>query len=119
MHSFFKSFTYARAGILFCLRQRNFKIQSVCAAICIGLCLYLQVEKHDFLMIGFLCLLVLVLEMINTALEHLCNVYSTEISPEIKIVKDVAAGAVLVASIFSLIMGIIIFTPYILLKFNL
>lgn len=119
MSAFLKSFNYAGAGILFCLRQRNFKIQVVCVLGCVGLGIYLQVTRNDFLMIGFVCLLVLLLEMINTALEHLCNLYTTEINPEIKIVKDVAAGAVLLASLFSVIAGITIFTPYLILKFNL
>lgn len=119
MSAFLKSFIYAGAGIFFCLQQRNFKIQIVCTLVCVGLCIYLQVTRNDFLMIGFVCLLVLLLEMINTALEHLCNLYTREINPEIRIVKDVAAGAVLLASLFSIIAGITIFTPYLILKFNL
>lgn len=119
MHSFLKSFTYAAAGIRFCFRQRNFKIQLVTTVIVLVLSAWLQLSRQDLAIIILLCLLVLILEMLNTALEHLCNLYSTEQNPEIKIIKDVAAGAVLVAAIGSLIAGIIIFTPYFILKFNL
>ena len=52
--------------------------------------------------------------MINTAIENLCNVVQEEYHPIIKIVKDVAAAAVMWAAIISIIIGIIIFSPKIL-----
>ena len=57
--------------------------------------------------IGF----VISLEMINSAIERYCDLVTTDFHPGIKIIKDVAAGAVLVASIMSLIIGLIIFIP--------
>jgi diacylglycerol kinase len=116
---FLKSFLFAAAGILFCLRQGNFKIQLIAALVAIAASFYLQVTKNEFLLVLLVAALVLILEMINTALEHLCNLYTTEQHPEIKIVKDVAAGAVLIASVCSLLIGIFIFLPYLQLKFNL
>jgi hypothetical protein len=49
--------------------------------------------------------------MINSAIERYCDLITTDFHPGIKIIKDVAAGAVLVASITSLIIGLIIFIP--------
>jgi diacylglycerol kinase len=49
--------------------------------------------------------------MINTAIEKLCDLVTTDFDPRIKIIKDVAAGAVLMASVFSLLVGLIIFIP--------
>ena len=57
---------------------------------------------------------VLALELINTAIENLCNIISKDFHPVIKIVKDTAAGAVLVSAIGSAIAGAVIFIPLII-----
>jgi diacylglycerol kinase len=49
--------------------------------------------------------------MINSALEHLCNLVQRDYHPLVKKIKDVSAGAVLVASIISVVIGLIIFIP--------
>jgi len=54
---------------------------------------------------------VLGLEMINSALEHLCNLVQRDYHPLVKKIKDVSAGAVLIASIISVVIGFIIFIP--------
>ena len=54
---------------------------------------------------------VLGLEMMNSALEHLCNLVQRDYHPLVKKIKDVSAGAVLVASIISVVIGLIIFIP--------
>ena len=58
-------------------------------------------------------ILVWVSEAINTAFEFLCDVASPEFHPLVKKSKDVAAGAVLLNAIGSIIVGVIIFLPYI------
>jgi diacylglycerol kinase len=50
---------------------------------------------------------------LNTSIEKLCDLYSTEENDKIKIIKDIAAGAVLVASLFAGIVGVLIFWKYI------
>jgi len=57
---------------------------------------------------------VFTMELINTSIEKLADLYSTELNPKIKKIKDLSAGAVLVASITALFMGFIIFLPKIL-----
>jgi diacylglycerol kinase len=52
--------------------------------------------------------------MINTAIEKLCDVVHKDFHPQIKIIKDMAAGAVLIAAISSLITGVVIFVPKII-----
>lgn len=70
-------------------------------------------------MVLFCIALVTGLEMVNTALERVCAMLSTEYHPMIKIIKDVAAGAVWWASIFCIIIGVIIFLPYLVAFLNL
>ncbi len=57
---------------------------------------------------------VICLEMVNTAIEKTVDLVTSEYHPYAKIAKDVAAGAVLIAAIFSVIIGGIIFLPYLL-----
>ena len=58
--------------------------------------------------------MVFIAEMFNTAIEFLTDIASPEIHPKAKMVKDVAAGAVLIASLAAVLIGIIIFLPKVL-----
>lgn len=109
---FIKSLSYAWQGIKSCFRaERNFRIQLIIALIAFVFAIVLKVGTNEWLAILFCSALVLSLEIINTAIEKLSNVVSTSIHPDIKLVKDMAAGAVFLVSIISLIIGCIIFFP--------
>jgi diacylglycerol kinase len=56
---------------------------------------------------------VLVLELVNTALERAMDVVQPDIHPTVKIVKDVMASAVLLGAVFSVLIGVLIFLPHI------
>ena len=72
----------------------------------------------EWIAIGFCIAFVIAMEMLNTAIEKLCDVVHQEVHPGIKKVKDIAAGAVLISAIFSLITGLIIFLPKIIMYFK-
>lgn len=63
-------------------------------------------------------LLVISAEMINTSIEEMVNLIANDHRKEAKIAKDVAAGMVLVTALGSIIVGVLIFTPYILKLFR-
>ena len=69
--------------------------------------------------LGIMILLVISAEMINTAIEKMVDLITTEHRKEAKIAKDVAAGMVLVNSLGSVIVGLIIFIPHILALFHI
>lgn len=116
--SFIKSFGYAFEGLLHALKyNRNLRIDFLTAAIVILVSLYFHVSPFEMGILGVMILLVISSEMINTAIEEMVNLITSEHRKEAKIAKDVAAGMVLVASIGSVIVGILIFTPYILKLF--
>lgn len=107
---FIKSLSYAWQGIKYCFRsEKNFRIQLIIALIAFVFAIVLKVGTNEWLAILFCSALVLSLEIINTAIEKLSNVVSTSIHPDIKVIKDMAAGAVFLVSIISLIIGCIIF----------
>ena len=112
MKKFFKSTLFALQGIkYFFILDRNAKIQIGMGVIVITLGITVSLPSFQWLFV-LLCIgFVISLEMINSAIERYCDLVTTDFHPGIKIIKDVAAGAVLVASIMSLIIGLIIFIP--------
>lgn len=112
MKTFIKSFDFALQGMLqYFLKQRNAKIQTVMGIAAITLGFIVSISPYQWLLVLFCIGLVISLEMINSAIEIFCDMVTTDFHPKIKIIKDVAAGAVLVASIASLVIGLIIFIP--------
>jgi len=111
-----RSFGFAWKGIRSSLFQEpNFKIHIVCSILVIGAAVYFMISPVEWMLVLICMALVLSMEMINTAIEKLCNVVHKEQHPGIKITKDVAAGAVLVSAIIAAICGAIIFIPKIIL----
>jgi len=112
MKTFFNAVLFALQGIKqFFSRNRNGKIQIAFGATAIILGFTVSLTPFQWLLVLFCIGLVISLEMINSAIERFCDLVTTDFHPGIKVIKDVAAGAVLVASITSLVIGLIIFIP--------
>jgi diacylglycerol kinase len=110
-----KVFAAAINGIVQSFRtEGNFKIQLVATILAILLGFIFSITKAEWLVIILCCMVVLTLELVNTAIEKLCDMISKDFHPVIKIVKDTAAGAVLVSSIGSAVAGAVIFGPLII-----
>jgi diacylglycerol kinase len=113
--SFLEAVINAFNGIrYFFLHEINGIIQLAVAALAIALAVGLRISTNEWLLVMVCIGFVIALEMLNTAIENLCNVVQEEYHPIIKIVKDVAAAAVMWAAIVSVIIGLIIFLPKIL-----
>ncbi|MBR5328614.1 MAG: diacylglycerol kinase family protein [Firmicutes bacterium] len=112
--SFWESFGYAREGLKHCIRsERNFRIHMVMGVIAFTLGVVLQLTRAELAILLLLIGLVLIAEMLNTALENLVDLCTEDYHPLAKVVKDVAAGAVLLLCIVAVLIGIIIFVPHI------
>lgn len=110
-----KSFSYAFRGIFFLFKtERNARIQLVIFLFGILLGFVFKITVTEWLVILVFGALVMALEALNTAIENLCDVVSPELKNSIKNVKDVSAGAVLIASIGAALAGIFIFWPYLI-----
>lgn len=110
--SFYKAISNAFCGMkYFFLHERNGKLQLLVSVFVVALALGLRLNKTEIIVTIVCCALVMSLEMMNTAIENLCNVVQEEYHPLIKIIKDVAAGAVLLTSIVSIVIGLIIYLP--------
>src|SRR3990170_277736 len=115
MRDLLKSFIYALHGIWSGIAdQRNLKFQLGVAAIVIGAGFYLSITSIEWCIILLCIALVIGLELVNTALENLVDLVTLERNPLAGKIKDIAAGAVLIVSVMSLIIGLIIFRKYLI-----
>lgn len=112
LEPYIKAFRYAFVGIAsFISTERNAKIHLMAAIAACLLGVYVGLEAAEWLWVAAAIFLVLVTEMINSAIEKICDRITTQKDPAIKVIKDVAAGAVLLTSIFALLVGAILIAP--------
>ena len=116
MIKFSRSFVYAWQGIQYCYKtQLNFRVHLVILLLVIVAGIVCRISATEWALVIICSMIVLILEMLNTALEYLCNTITTDFHPAIKIIKDVSAGAVLIAAAGSVITGTVIFIPKIII----
>jgi len=107
-----KSFKYAFQGLkLFFINDHNGRVHLFAAIIAIGLSFYLKLSALEWIAILGVISAVIVAEILNSAIEKLADVVSPDFHPKIKVVKDLAAAAVLVAAFLAVAVGAIIFIP--------
>lgn len=101
-------------GILWAVNsQRHMRVHFLAAAAVLLLALFYRVAALDFVALAFAVTLVLVVELVNTALEVVVDLVSPDFHPLARRVKDVAAGSVLVASIGAAMAGYVVLAPYV------
>jgi len=115
-----KSFKYAFSGISYVLKtSRNFRIQLIFAVISLMIGFLMQISQSNYVILIATIMSVLILEILNTSIESIVDlVVKKEFSSLAKISKDTSAGAVLLASINSVIIAVYIFVPKIKLLFE-
>jgi diacylglycerol kinase len=114
--SLLKSFANAFAGMAyFFTNDRNGKIHLTITVTVIAASVALQVSAIEWMIVLLCIALVISLEMLNSALEKLCDLVEPNYHSTIKVIKDVSAAAVVLSAIISVVIGIIIFLPKIIL----
>ena len=99
-------------GIIFTLAtQRNMRIHYFLAVLAMLACILLGVERVEFALVIFAASFVIAAEMLNTAVEATIDVATTAFNPLAKVAKDVAAGAVLIASFNAICTAYLVFSP--------
>ncbi len=105
-----KSFNAAIEGILYTFRvERNMKIHYLASTVILVISLMFNFSKIEFMMLLGSIVLVIVAEMMNTAIEKTVDLVTSEYHELAKIAKDVAAGAVLMSALYSVMVGYILF----------
>ena len=115
--NFFKGFVWAGNGIKECFkRELNFRFHIFMTFAVFMVSYIFKIERSEFFILLFCILSVLVCELINTAIEEICDIIDQNYNEKIKYIKDLSAGMVLISAIISAIIGLFVFIPY-LLKF--
>lgn len=110
-----KSFSYAISGIRRFVRQEhNARIHTAATIAVVIAALVMGVSRLEAVALALVISGVWITEMLNTCLERMADIISPQQDPAIKFIKDLAAGAVLVAAIVAVIVGLFIFIPKIL-----
>jgi diacylglycerol kinase (ATP) len=110
IHSLIRKFNYAVTGIIRVLTEElNMKIHFLLAVLVLLTSLLFDVSKLELLILFLTITLVIFAEMTNTAVERISDLISSRYHPQIKAIKDITAGAVLITALNAAVVGYIIF----------
>ncbi len=108
-----KSIRYALSGLRYVFRnEQNFRIQIIATVFVLLLSYFFEVRKYEFIVLILLSFVVMSLELVNSSLEKFFDVVNPRLKDQVRVAKDIMAGAVLFASLFAGLVGLIIFWPY-------
>lgn len=114
VRQFFRSLSYALRGVRVVFQtEQSFRIQSSVAIVVILAAIFFHVRWFEWVILLILIASVLSLELINSIIERLVDAFKPRLHPVVHDVKDMMAGAVLLVSFVALIIGGIIFWPYV------
>ncbi|HLT72826.1 MAG TPA: diacylglycerol kinase family protein [Cyclobacteriaceae bacterium] len=115
MNKFIRSFAVAGRGIAMAYRdQVNLKVQTGLGFVAVALGIFFELSTLEWCSLLLSAGLVLTLEIINTSIEKAVDLVTREFHPLAGQVKDIAAGAVLLSSVISLVVGTLVFTPHVM-----
>lgn len=107
------SFKTAFSGVAWALStQPNFRVHILFSLVAVGLGIYFGISTIEWVIIVFTIVLGITSEMINTAIESMTDLITSQWRKEAKIAKDVAAGMMLTVAVGAVIVGVMIFLPY-------
>ncbi|MBD1394152.1 diacylglycerol kinase family protein [Mucilaginibacter glaciei] len=119
MNKLIRSFGFAFKGLGYAFKtQQNFRIHCFAAILACAFGYFLHITTDEWQWVMLCIMLMMVAELLNTAIEALVDLVSPDYNELAGRVKDVGAAAALVVAIFSLATGIIIFVPKLLLLVN-
>lgn len=113
-----QSFTYAIKGIIHAFKhERSIWLQSICAVVTIIAGFVFNISRIEWLAVIVCIGIVFASETMNTAIETIVDFISPEYDKKAGLIKDLAAGAVLITAIMSAVVALVIFTPKIVALF--
>ena len=114
MRGFLKGFVYAWRGIAAGAAGRNFRVMLAAAVVVIVLGWVLNISLVEWGLVTLAMGTVLALELLNTAGEKLVDILSPDHDPRYGLVKDILAGAALLAALAAAVVGALVFLPKLL-----
>lgn len=111
--AFHKSVGNSIIGLIWMLKsERNFQLEVLALLANLFLIVYLELNTTDAVLILIVCFAVLSLEILNTCAEKICDLIQPEYDERIKIIKDIAAGSVVLMAMASLFVGVLVYWKY-------
>jgi len=114
LRKFKKSLRHAFDGLAYAVqRERNFRIELVFAFLVLAAIFVFKVKNWEAIVLILMIMWVLITELTNTVLERVVDMLKPRIHPYARLIKDIMAAVVLISSIVAIIVGVIIFYPYV------
>lgn len=111
---FWKSFRYARQGLVRALAsEHSFRVHVLVALLVVIGILFLKLDRSEAAVLVLLVTTILTLELVNTVVERFVDMLEPRVHPYVGVIKDLMAAAVLITSLGAVIIGLVIFWPYI------
>ena len=108
--SFRESLSFALAGIRYTWEtQRNFRLHVLTGSLILILSYFMRLTSGELLLVGSAIFLVLIMELLNTALETTVDLVTQEFHPLAFVAKNLGAAAVLLAAVYALLVGVVVF----------
>lgn len=115
--NFLEALCHSLDGIKYGLQtERSLRIELLLTVLAIGLGIFLELSLLEFAILFLTIGIVLLAELLNTAIEVMLDLYSQEYNESIKLAKDISSGAVLITSIISVMVAAVLLLPKILDK---
>ena len=115
---FSHSVRHAFRGLIYAFRyEKNFQNEIAIAIIVVIAMIYFDISREEMVALIFMMMTVLIMELINTIFERVVDILKPRIHPYAKLIKDLMAATVLITAIVAVVVGAIIFYPYIIDKF--
>lgn len=112
IHSRLKSFQFAFAGIFkFFATEHNARLHLIAGIAVLILSIVVRVSSSEALALTIAIALVWMAEMFNTCIEKIMDMITQDYQSSVKVIKDISAGAVLVAAIAAFVIGVVVFIP--------
>ena len=114
IRKFKKSLSHALDGIAYAIsHERNFRIELTLAFFVLLFIFIFKVKNWEAIVLILMIMWVLISELTNTVLERVVDILKPRIHPYARLIKDLMAAVVLISSTVAVIVGVIIFYPYI------
>jgi len=118
LRQFKHSFEHAFRGLVYVFKnEKNFQNEVAIGFLVVLAMFYFHIRESEVLVLVLVIMTVLIMEVLNTIMERVVDILRPRIHPYAKLIKDLMAATVLLSSILAVIVGLIIFLPYIFAKF--
>lgn len=119
LKEFSHSFKNALRGLVYALKnEKNFQNEVAIGILVVVGMIYFRVTRTEMIVLFIVIMEVLVFELLNTIVERMADILKPRVHPYIKLIKDLMAGTVLLSSILAIIIGLIIFIPYLTIRID-